>query len=74
MSEDINVRPTPIQRNKLDVAMELTQLHTTIYSPGNKDEIAQLFAKYYSLARLLEGSKDKTLLTSFLPEELANKF
>lgn len=71
MSNDVNVKPTPIQRNRLDVAIELTQLHMQSFGATNEDYIKKAFAEYYSLVYHLErtaiNSSDK--LKEFLPED-----
>lgn len=46
---DITTKSTSIQCNPLDVATELTQLHLNIFGARGKDDIAEQFAKYYSL-------------------------
>lgn len=75
MAEKIEVRPTPIQRNRLDVATELTQLHADIRSSGGDTGIAELFARYYALVFFLEqgtyGGGEK--LKEFLPQEIRDK-
>lgn len=74
MSETIEVKPMPIQRNRFDVAIELTQLH--IYNCGlGENGIAGLFAKYYTLVQTLEAKayEGVNLLSEFLPQEIVDK-
>ncbi|MFK9120711.1 hypothetical protein ACJEBK_28260 [Peribacillus frigoritolerans] len=55
---DVKVSPTPIQRNSLDVAMELTQMHKQLMELMGMDfestDIAQTYAGYYALAQTLQ--------------------
>ncbi|NLZ38263.1 MAG: hypothetical protein GX893_01465 [Firmicutes bacterium] len=64
----------PIQRNKLDVATELTMLHVNNFSFLNldADNIKRIFAEYYSLVVQLEKTADKNpnKLMEFLPDEI----
>ncbi len=76
MSENIKVEtlPTPIQRNKYDVAMELTNLH---YKMGGFREkgyqaIQQTFAEYYALASVCENANHEQL-ESLVKEDLSKK-
>lgn len=71
MSENISVSPTPIQRNSLDVAMELLTLHVS-KTPVEANELSELFAEYYSLANILHR-KSPSDLKVFLPEEILSK-
>lgn len=73
MADNINVDPTPIQRNYLDVAMELTQLHFQEFSVKNDEHIKQMFTEYYSLILLLERTRVNNIvkLKECLPEEIA---
>lgn len=71
MSENISVSPTPIQRNELDVAMELLALHVNKV-PVEAEEIGDLYAKYYSLAYILKKGKPNDL-KQFLPEGMERK-
>lgn len=75
MAEDIRVKPTPIQRNYLDVATELTQLHIKTFPIESKDDIKKTFAEYYSLVMRLEITRrtDSTKLKDFLPEDISKK-
>ena len=55
MSNDIRVEPTPIQRNRRDVAVELLDMYLQhgIYTTNEitEDKIAELYEKYYRVAR-----------------------
>lgn len=69
---DLTVKPTPIQRNEFDVAIELLQLHQS-KTATNAEDLPKVFAEYYSLARLLKSSHGETL-KPFLPEDIKSKF
>lgn len=75
MAENIRVNPTPIQRNHLDVATELTQLHFKTFPVENESEVKKIFTEYYSLVMCLEATrmKDWTKLKDFLPEDITKK-
>jgi hypothetical protein len=70
MSQQVSVKPTPIQRNVLDVAMELTALHVHNFG-ANKEELDQIFAKYYATAYYCHRNNDN--LYSLVSEEILNK-
>ncbi|ELK47193.1 hypothetical protein [Halobacillus sp. BAB-2008] len=73
MSDKINVKPTPIQRNKLDTALELTKLQIETFGiEANENEIENQFAKFYSLAATLEGTRHQRL-GDLVPEEILKK-
>lgn len=71
MSENIKVSPTPIQRNSADVAMELLKIHLN-NAVFNVDDIGELYAKYFAIAKTLEY-KSYDLLEEFIPEEIKAK-
>ncbi|ASB93412.1 hypothetical protein [Bacillus subtilis] len=66
---DITTKPTPIQRNPLDVATELTQLHIKRFGADYEDDIANTFAKYFALAAKLNRTHPDSL-ANLLPEEV----
>jgi len=70
MAEEIKVKPAPIQRNSQDVAIELLNLHiqNTVVD-CSVENLQNLYAKFYSTARALEGIHFK-YLKEYLPEEL----
>lgn len=72
MANDVSVKPTPIQRNKLDVATELTQLHFEKFAVDDEEHIKQIFTEYYSLVQYLELIRFKEIgkLKDFLPENI----
>ncbi|MDI6684163.1 hypothetical protein SAMN02744787_1216 [Bacillus subtilis] len=72
MNEKILTKPTPIQRNPLDVATELTQLHIKRFGADFEEDIANIYAKYYALASKLERTHPNGLV-DFLPEEIKTK-
>jgi hypothetical protein len=71
MPENLKVSPTPIQRNSADVAMELLKIHLN-NAVFNINDIGELYAKYYSIARTLE-IKPYSDLEEFIPAEIAAK-
>jgi hypothetical protein len=71
MTENIKVDPTPIQRNKFDVTLELLDLHLR-RSSVNADQLQELFAKYYALATYCENMSPENL-QALLSEELLEK-
>jgi Fic family protein len=66
MAENVKVKPTPIQRNANDVAVELLTLRARIFGIDSPDDIETLFAKYYAIADVCErkGVKDLQKLVS----------
>lgn len=77
MADNINVEPTPIQRNAEDVAMELTQLFYRkgdYETPITIESLQETYAKFYAVARMMNryGSKSDTVpkLEAMLPEIL----
>jgi hypothetical protein len=74
VADVVKVSPTPIQRNRLDVAMELTQLQRGLHAGSlQKDDIETTFAKYYALATFCEGATHEEL-EQFVSEEIKSKF
>lgn len=69
MSEDLMVNPTVVQRNKFDVATELTKLYYTEYDIEDVEEMQTLFAKFYAIAQFLESRKESEL-QALVPEEM----
>lgn len=70
MSEKIKVRLSPVQRNKFDVAIELTQIYASQYTI-TEGELERLFAKFYALADYCETMSDKEL-RKFLSRDILN--
>lgn len=70
VAEDIKVKPTPIQRNKYDVAVELTNLYYSAAPISSVDEIANTFLQFFATAEGAEFIYTKELL-EFMPEKLA---
>lgn len=75
MADEIKVAPTPIQRNELDVATELTQIYFKSNVPQSVEEVQITFTKMYAAvgAAKLGGSNSSALkshLKAYLPEEL----
>lgn len=69
MSEDLTVNPTVVQRNKFDVATELTKLYYTEYDIEDAEDMQTLFAKFYAIAQFLESRKESEL-QALVPEEM----
>ncbi|MGQ7864891.1 hypothetical protein [Bacillus sp. WC2502] len=59
----------PIERNKLDIALELTQLHLNRYETNHPDQLSEVYAKYYALLEVLDLSSYDQLI-DLLPDEL----
>jgi hypothetical protein len=72
MTNVVKTSPTPIQRNKFDVAIELTQLQRQLGGLSYSEDIEKTFAKYYALAILCENANYEQLL-SFVSEDFGNK-
>jgi hypothetical protein len=47
MAEEIKVSPTPIQRNLLDVATELTKLYYETHTPSDVEEVKNTYSEFY---------------------------
>ncbi|WP_260856973.1 hypothetical protein [Bacillus pumilus] len=60
---------TPIERSKLDIALELTQLHLNRYETNHPDQLSEVYAKYYALLEVLDLSSYDQLI-DLLPDEL----
>ncbi|MED4016980.1 hypothetical protein [Sutcliffiella cohnii] len=61
------------QRNKFDVAMELTKFHfTKVDSLESEDQLQEAFAKYYTLVEYLENTSP-VQLQKLLSEDLVFK-
>ncbi|MBD3860528.1 hypothetical protein IEE86_12385 [Bacillus sp. 28A-2] len=57
----------PIERNKLDIALELTQLHLNRYETNPPDQLSEIYAKYYALLEVLDlSSYDELILKQTL--------
>lgn len=68
---NVKVSPTPIQRNKLDAAIDLLNIHRDSYGFKNQEEIETLFAKYYAVAEVCERKSAKDLQELVSEEILA---
>jgi len=69
MADNINVNPTPIQRNSNDVALELTLFYYKDKPSDDIKEIQETYTKFYVLADTLyrnRPSKFENLLPEFL--------
>ncbi|WP_421616749.1 hypothetical protein ACAF76_012840 [Brevibacillus sp. TJ4] len=72
MAEEVTVTNGPIQRNKLDVATELTKLYYAEYDIDDVEELQQTFAKMYAIAAYLE-SRSAIDLQELVPYEILKK-
>ena len=74
MADKVKVMPTPIQRNELDVATELTQLYFRDRN-GTVEEIQSAFLSF-AVAAAAAGivTYNPRDFTQFLPEELQTMF
>lgn len=75
MSEEIKVKtiPTPIQRNELDVAMELTKLYYESHNIESIEDIQNTFAKFKCSVEIASSlHTDGTL--EFVSKELAKAY
>ena len=50
MSE-LNVRPTPIQRNMMDVATDLTLAYVTKCDVNSVEEVQQMYLTFFAVAK-----------------------
>ena len=69
MADNIKVSPTPIQRNPLDVATELTQLYFSDCNTRTVDDICEVFLKFYAVADAARCINFKCF-KEYLPEEI----
>lgn len=73
MAEEVKVKPTPIQRNSQDVAMELLNIYLkdqySTDKPVTAEELSDIYLKFYSMARAAESTHYKKL-EDYLPEKL----
>lgn len=61
MSNDVSVNPTPIQRNRRDVAIEMLQLYLKYWSftaeEITEDKFCELYSKFYKRALDCDNGK-----------------
>ncbi|QNB48515.1 hypothetical protein BR63_19135 [Thermanaerosceptrum fracticalcis] len=69
MPDNISVKPTPIQRNPLDVATELTQLYFSRQPFDTVEDIQNAFLQFYSVAEFAEKTSLK-YMANYTPEQL----
>lgn len=67
--EEVKVKPTPVQRNVLDVATELTLLYYEKNSFSSVDQIQETFVSFYAAVRAAEFSGSKDLI-DFLSDNI----
>ncbi|WP_125152344.1 hypothetical protein [Clostridium rectalis] len=73
MPESIEVKPTPIQRNPHDVAIELLNIYlkNNLYKDkfSNVDDLRKLYLEFYSTVKMADSIHFE-YLKEYLPEEL----
>ena len=69
MADKIEVSPTPIQRNRFDVATDLTNLYYSSTSPASKEEVAETFLTFYATVEAAYRTSHKDL-KEYMPESL----
>jgi predicted secreted Zn-dependent protease len=67
----VKVRPTPIQRNSIDAAMELTYLYIDKFQ-NEPEKLEEIYSRFYALASKLER-RHPDHLNSLIPEEILKK-
>lgn len=70
MSENVNVNPTPIQRNSADVAVELLNIYYRVNAINDENEIANIYSKFYATAEFVRLNYRN--LNGLVPEEILN--
>ena len=76
LKDDMKIKPTPIQRNSFDVAVDLTKLYykTAPTNETKADRIAEVFSMFFATAKLCDYSANlKELLPDNLKSILPNK-
>lgn len=69
LGDELKLKPTPIQRNALDVAMELTQLYYSRKPFEGREDIAETFVNFYAAAELGKSASYSNL-AEFLSDKL----
>lgn len=69
MSDNININPTPIQRNTKDVATELTLEYYKLHPDMTVEEIAEVYTKFYATAYVI-SMPHYSSLTDFVSADL----
>ena len=64
---NMEVKPTPIQRNINDVAIELTELYYSQYKFNSIDELSDTYSKFYSTVSIL-GVCSTEKMKNYLPD------
>ncbi|WP_099157284.1 hypothetical protein [Virgibacillus ndiopensis] len=72
MAENIKVKPTPIQRNPLDVAMELTKIYIEKGFQTEPENLEDIYSRFYAVAATLHH-KHPDYLKKLVPDELLSK-
>lgn len=54
MANDINVKPSPIQRNNRDIAIELTKMYLKDFGIQSLEDMQEVYAKFYAVSTLME--------------------
>lgn len=69
MADDIKVSPTPIQRNPLDVATELTLRYYETYNVESKEDVQDTFLRFYVMAETASKTNYRKFI-DYLPENV----
>lgn len=72
MSGNVSVKPTPIQRNPIDAAMELTQMYFKQGFYTGTEKLEDIYSKFYALTYYLDRSSPSQLI-DLVPEEILKK-
>ena len=71
MADEIKVKPTPIQRNPLDVATELTLFYYEKTGVDSVEELQETFIKFHAVATAVDKLSPK-YCSQYLPKDLAD--
>lgn len=75
MANDLKVSANPIQRNRNDVALELTKLHLMEEEDRSVENIQLVYSKFYAIARSMEllghGDEVPSILSTLVPKEIS---
>jgi len=69
MEEKMVVKHIPVQRNAMDVAVELTQLYFSFHIKAKEEDIKEKYMEFYSIAKALEYINPKDL-KELVPEKI----
>jgi hypothetical protein len=72
VSERVYVDPTPIQRNTIDAAIELTQLYLRYGFNEPDEKLEDIYSRFFSLVHTLHR-KPYDNLRDLVPDEILSK-